>query len=239
MWNAASGKKTFTGPYALMLAYSLQEMVEKLEYCYEVDENDHCFGCKAFACLTLEQKVWTLHKVTFGLLDRKTPIVPLTAYLEAAVATIFDVLEDLVEIEIDMFRDAVNESDEEQNWCFDVRRAILTVHEKEGRNLPPFVEADEKPLTLKCENIKEWKMAIEYMVDEILWDADYDMDMFVDMPPKACAETKAILGIVDDYYSSIPNDPTPEEAGQLLKETNKLCQRVINREKNKLKKKRN
>jgi hypothetical protein len=56
---------------------------------------------------------------------------------------------------------------------------------------------------------------------------------------EADSEAKEIFGIADDYFSSIPDDPNPNEAMRLLNETNKLCQRVIKREKNKLKKKRN
>jgi hypothetical protein len=53
MWHTPNGKKMFTGPYSLALAYALSEMVERLEYCYDVDHDDYQFGYKAFANQTL------------------------------------------------------------------------------------------------------------------------------------------------------------------------------------------
>lgn len=76
MWHTPEGERTFS----LILAYALQAMFEQLDYCYEVDEGGYEFGCRAFAALTLEQKVWALHKIAFGLLDMKTPIAPLVVY---------------------------------------------------------------------------------------------------------------------------------------------------------------
>lgn len=232
MWHTPEGKRTFTGPYALVLAYGLKAMHEQLEYCYEVDEDDHEFGYRAFATLTLEQKVWALHKIAFGLLDKKTPIAPLVAYLEAGVATIFHELIGCVEVEIDFAK----EDGEAEDWHFNTRRAILTVHEKESRNDPPFVEDDEEPLRLECDDIEQWKMAVEYLEDEVLWDADYEMESTADMPPEHDAAFKQEMGIADSYYNAIPNDPHSPQAIKLLKEVEKLCDRVISREEKKLKK---
>jgi hypothetical protein len=232
MWNTPVKTKTFTGPYALVLAYGLKEMYERLKYCLECnDEDDHHFGYRAYAQLTLEQKVWTLHRIAFGLLDRKTPIIPLTDYLEAGVATLFREVEGCIEVEIDTFRDIKNDEDKDfRNWCFSTRRAILAVHEKEGRNKLPFVEESEDILRLECEDIEQWRVAVEHLECNVLWDSDYDMNEFADMNPDAEEVAKIKLGIADDYFSTIPNDPKLPEVEKLMKEIAKLCDRVIKRE---------
>lgn len=237
MWNAAEGEKTFTGPYGLAIAYGLNAMIDELEYCYAEDEDDHHFGYRAFADLTLEQKAWTLHKVAFGLLDRKTEIIPLSAFLEAAVATIFRQLEDLIAMEIDNARDSKLEPQEVQDWFYLVRRAISTVHEQEERNLPPFLEDDEEPLTPDCEDFEQWELAVECMESAILRDSDYEDDAFSDISPEYEKQTKTMFGISVEYYRAIPDDPKPEEAKRLLKEATQLCERVIRREEKKLNRK--
>lgn len=231
MWHAPGGEKTFSGPYALVLAYGIHSLTEHFEYCYDVDEDDHRIGYRAFAELTLEQKIWTLHQVAFGLLDKRTPVISLAAYFEAGVATIFHEVVGKVELEIDY----VKEDGKPLSWHFDTRRAILAVHDEAGRNEPPFLEADEERLRLECDEIAPWKTAVEFLENAVLWDADYDMETTVDMSPEEDATVKKRLGIAGEYYTAIPHDPKKPEALKLLKEAEKLCERVIKREKKKLK----
>ena len=229
MWHTSEPVETFAGALSLVLAYGLDDMLEHLYYCYEVDEDDHHFGHRAFANLTLEQKAWTVHKVAFGLLDRKTPIVPLTAYVEATVATIFRRMEDLVTIEIDRI---TVDKDESDLW-YAVRRAILAVHEEAGRNSPDFIGNDEL-LKLECVDIDKWKVAIECIEECILWDMDYDIHTIEDESPDRAAQKKRVFGIDNDYFSAIPDEPKTAAAKKLLQETQKLCDRVIKREEKKL-----
>jgi len=229
MWHTSEKVKTFAGAFSFLLAYGLDEMLELLENCYEFEDDDHRFGHRAFANLTLEQKVWTVHKVAFGLLDRKTPIVPLTAYTEATVATIFRRIEDLVTFEIDMETD----DDDESGLRYTVRRAILAVHEETGLDSPDIIDDDE-PLKADCADMDEWKFAIESIECTILWDMDYDIRTFEDGPPDLNAKKRQKFGIDDDYFSAIPDDPKPAEAKKLLRETRKLCDRVIKREEKKI-----
>jgi len=237
MWHTSENIETFTGSIALVIAYGVNEMLEILEDCYDslesgfdLNDDEHCFGHKAFARLTLEQKIWTLHKVAFGLLDQKIPVVRLTAYLEATVATIFRQVEDLVTIEIDVVR---VDNDKQDIW-YAVRRAILAVHEKEGWNSPDHI-SDDEPLKVDCEDIEEWKIAIGQIESSILWDMDYDLTP-IDKHPSLDAAWRSQFSIDDDYFTAIPKDPKPAEAGKLLRKTSKLCDRVIKREEKKLSK---
>ena len=226
MWRTSENVETYAGSLSLVLAYGLSDMIEQLNECYECGSDDHYFGHKAFARLTLEQKAWTLRMITFGLLDREIPAVPLTAFFDAAVAAIFRRLEELVAVEIGM---AETKGEAAPDWCYDVRRAILAVHEKDGMNSPDFLDGNE-PLKVDCVDMEQWQDAIAGIWEDILWDDDYAMLTIEDMPPKLATEARTKLGIDNDYFIAIPDDPQPTEAQRLLQEADALCTRVIERE---------
>jgi len=225
MWHTSENIETHTGSTSLVLAYGLRDMIEHLIECYECDDDDHHFGHRAFARLTLEQKAWTVHKVTFGLLDHETPAVPLTAFFDATVAAIFRRLEELVAEEIEMAKLKREIAPD----CYDVRRAILAVHEKDGMNSPDFLDGDE-PLAAACADMERWNDAIAFIEEDILWDDDYDMLTIEDMPPELATEIRTTLGIDDDYFTAIPADPKPAEALTLLCDARNLCAKIIERE---------
>lgn len=226
MWHVPGGARAFTGPASLMFAYGLSGLIELSNYCYEENDEDFQFGYQVFAELTLEQKVWTLHQITFGLLDEKTPIVPLTAFNEAAIASIFLELERMVDMEIDNARETDPSNTEKWQWCHAARKAILAVHEETGGNTPESLDGLE-PLTEDCEEIVRWRNALDPMYDLVLWDGDYRDYSFLDSRPEINAGMKQIFGIDNEYYSSIPDDPKPARAKKLLKEADQLCDRII------------
>ncbi|MDR0327776.1 MAG: hypothetical protein LBI05_05725 [Planctomycetaceae bacterium] len=231
MWRTSEPVKTFAGALSLVLAYGLSDMLEWMETSLDddADENDYLPEIERFANLTLEQKAWTVHLVTFGLLDRKTPTVPLTAYSEATVATIFRTVEDMVQSEISFIED------DPDCGCYYVRRAIWTVYEESGHNSPDYLVEDE-PLKVECSDMEQWKEAIYDIEFSILWDTDYDFTTFEDDPPELAALKRAHFTIDDNYFVAIPDDPHPAEAKRLIQEARKLCARVIKREEKKLQK---
>ncbi|MDR2117109.1 MAG: hypothetical protein LBP87_12085 [Planctomycetaceae bacterium] len=252
MWRASTGTTTFSGAYALMLARGIQELADRLQEVIDFEEEDDEFrvGHRAFDCLTFEQKIWTLHKVAHGLLDKKTPACELTAFLEATVACIFRALEDSVMIEID----TANELDESEE-CLDDnsydrffwRKTILNAYQSRMEedsasddNKNDEDEEDDEEIervTVECENEDEWNFVIECLENDILWDGDYDLEEFDDMAPDNASLLKQLFRIDDAYFSSIPEDPSRSAALDLLKATNKLCNKIIKREEKHLKEK--
>jgi hypothetical protein len=224
MWHAPEGKTTFSGPFALALAYCIWNMSDIDEL--EVYEHGHL----AFDRLTTDQKAWTIHQVAFGLLDAKTEIVPLMAYVEATVATIFRQMEEDINIEIQFTKD-----DHDEDY-YSFRRVVLAAYEQVGGNSPDLLIDNEEPLRVECDILSEWEAAVEILETNILWDSDYDLDIFDDMPPQKSGQLKDEFGILDDYFTSVPKDPKRSETLKLLKETQKLCDRVIKREEKKFKK---
>jgi hypothetical protein len=258
MWHTPFGTKTFSGTYALMLARGILELIDRIQETFDEEEDEFLVGHRAFDCLTLEQKIWTLHKVTYGLLDKKTPDCELSAFVEATVACIFRVLEDNVMTEIEIgLEDGVDDDSEENNddsydrhyW----RKTLFTPYDElikkdnsetadeanaEDKNAEDEGENDNEIFNVEVESEEEydWEMVIEFLESQVLWDADYDLDEFEDIAPDNTTLFKHLLNIQDTYFSSIPNDPARSEALALLKEIRKFCNGIVRREEKLLKK---
>jgi len=226
MWRTPNGDKIVTGPVGLLFAEGLRSMADEMRDSLEYGE-DYGIGIRAFDSLTTEQKIWSMHKVTFGLLDEHTPPCPLVAYLEATIAGIFVQIENGICFEIDMEND-----DDFQEYRFRWRQQVLAAFELTGMNALEHLEEDETPLVVESSDIDQWKDALGYLEGEVFWDDDYLYDEFNDYPPESHKEVLTKLTIADDYYSSIPSDPSTEEAKKLLKEFSDFCDEVIERESN-------
>jgi hypothetical protein len=123
MWHTSTDIETHTGPLAFILASSLHEMLQWLLDAHEMDENDDSLvGYPAFVSQTLEQKAWTLNKIAFSLLIEETPVFPLSAYSEAALDSVLQHAEGLLEMEIEISK---NEDNDDTNYYYLQRKALL------------------------------------------------------------------------------------------------------------------
>jgi len=64
----------------------------------------------------------------------------------------------------------------------------------------------------------DWDLLIECLEGRVLWDDDWDMVDHLDATPEVARRAKAKLGISDDYFVAIPDDPSDAEAERLLAE---------------------
>lgn len=227
MWRTPNGNKIITGPVGLLFAEGLRSIADEMRNCLEYGEDDYGIGVRAFDSLTTEQKIWSLHKVTFGLFDEHTPPCSLVAYLEATIAGIFEQIESCICLEIDM-----EDDNDFQEYKYHWRQLVLAAFELTEMNAPEHLEEDEIPLVVESTDIDHWKDSLSYLEGEVFWDDDYLYDDFNDYPPEVKKEVYTKLTIADDYYSSIPPDPSTEEAEKLLKEFSDFCDKVIERERN-------
>ena len=223
MWRTPHGDKIISGPVGLLFAEGLRSMADEMRMSGE----DYGIGVRAFDSLTTEQKIWSLHKVTFGLFDEHTPPCPLVAYLEATIAGIFVQIEDCVCFEIDH-----EDDDDFKDSKFHWRKLVLAAFELTGLNDSEHLEEDETPLVVESTDIDQWKDTLGYLEGEVFWDEDYLYDEFNDYSPEVRKNVLTKLTITDDYYSSIPPDPSTEEAEKLLKVFSDFCDEVIKRESN-------
>ena len=74
--------------------------------------------------------------------------------------------------------------------------------------------------------MEEWEICVEFLADQILWDRDFEEEVFLDHSPESSSELKRMSGIAEDYYVEVCPDPRPEEVPSLLAGLRELCRRV-------------
>src|SRR5947199_152248 len=64
------------------------------------------------------------------------------------------------------------------------------------------------------DDIEEWRIVLECIADQVLWDRDYEMGgEFLDEPPEESEEMHSQAGVHPEYFTAIPRDP--DEAGMI------------------------
>jgi hypothetical protein len=158
-------------------------------------DGDSDFGFEAFDNLQLTQKLATLYLAARGLLRPEQPAPKLTAFLEAAVATIYSLAKSQVRQEIDF----LSSEDEDTSW----RERILQAAREQAIS-------DELP-DARCADPSQWEWLIDSLADRVLWDEDYALTATLDAPPGKRDETYDTLGIAEDYYTEIAPDPPADQ----------------------------
>lgn len=160
-------------------------------------------GVAVFDRLTPGQKQAVLLEVGRALLQPQSPPPKITACLAGAVAAVYEALLGLIELEIDTRRTKL-------------RRQVLAVLDEmnywsavnDGRL--PDAEPFQCPRP-NCSDLPVWMDIVEDLRTTVLDDYDFDMEStFLDVAPEAAAELKRTMNIDPDYFTDIPEDPTPE-----------------------------
>jgi hypothetical protein len=172
-------------------------------------KHDWWTGVDLFDELQYPQKIALLWQVASALLQENTPALKLTGVNEAAVAAVYAHIRLLIDNEIEvrpnkpLFRKLVLD-------------CLRDEFAQEGLHLPGPRSAD----------LNKWGGLVDACADRILWDRDYeDGDRFLDTPPEQAALLKELLRIDDDYYTTVPQDPTPHQLKECLRRLMKLCGR--------------
>jgi hypothetical protein len=159
-------------------------------------DGDVGFGVVPFDQLQRNQKLVVLYASARGLLHPDEPTPKLTAFVESAVATVYEHAIAQVHQEIDDPELAI----ETRHW----RRLVLeAAREQIGQEELP----DDR-----CTDKDTWTILLECLAGCVLWDNDYESQESLDLPPDKSRQLRAILGMDDDYYTEIPQDPTDDQA---------------------------
>jgi hypothetical protein len=160
--------------------------------------------------LTRNQKIATYHAVARALLfeDESPPV--LTAVVEGAVASVYRHVRDMIGLELD---DAdvddvdfdFGELPEGPSWR---ERTVAAGREVGIEDLPDPYGQD----------FDDWDLLIGCLEDHLLWDEDWEMVDHLDASPEVARRIKDELGILDDYFVAVSNDPSDTEAERLLAE---------------------
>jgi hypothetical protein len=171
-----------------------------VHYVTMIRGEDDEFEVKAFDCLTYGQQLVGLLTVARAILDERVPPPPLTASIEACMATIFQTLSNEVVCEIDEDGD---EGREKRN----IRHAIRSVLIEMGDDEVPEVD---------CTDARTWQSCIEDLSEGFLFDLDYeDADDYTDLPPDVAREKYHRMQIDPDYFLHVLDEP-PESDWRVI-----------------------
>jgi hypothetical protein len=182
------------------------------------DEKPGTTGVKSFDRLIRPKRLALLAQVGKGLHDRREPCPDLTALNEAAVAAVFAQGRYLVTVEIDAQRSGFDTFSRHRTGR--PRQLVLAAARE--------VELDQwtrlpRP---RSTNLSEWYDVIQTMLFRILDDIDYlAADIFLDVSPSRSRSMKDVLGITEDYFSAIPDFPTPQMLETNRADLRRICGR--------------
>jgi hypothetical protein len=159
-------------------------------------DGDAEFGVVPFDQLQRNQKLVVLYASARGLLRPDEPTPRLTAYIESAVATVYEHAIAQVHQEIDDPALAT----ETRDW----RRLVLAAAREQ---IGPEELPDDR-----CTDKATWTMLVECLAGCVLWDNDYECQESLDLPPEQSRRLRLIMGMDDDYYADVPPDPTDDQA---------------------------
>ena len=209
MYNTPDGIRVLQGAERQLFVESLGMIVDMLTL------DEFSTDIQVLEDLTRNQTIATYHAAARALLAEDEPPPALTAVIEGAVASVYRHVRDMISLELDIadVDDTVNfdfgELPEGPSWR---DRAIAAGREAEIEDLPDPDSQD----------FDDWDLLIECLEGRVLWDDDWDMVDQLDATPEVARRAKAKLGISDDYFIAIPDDPTDAEAERLLTELRTL-----------------
>ena len=232
MWHTSRGDRTLRGQEAALIRATIDVMIDALMDHVDDDfEDSSAAGCESgiavYDAFSSAQQIGLLYDVAKHLLTDTPSTLALSAALEATVAAIFVEVRDQVAIEID-FRSGAPSSDGEPTWREMVLAAyrsvfadgVATIGKRTRREQPAEEEnRTELPDDL-CDDIHIWEQLVDGLTDAILWDRDFEMsDSFLDVDPGVSHHRRQLLGIDEDYFTSVAPDPRPHEVRGLVSRT--------------------
>ena len=205
MYNTPDGIRVLQGAERRLFVESLGMLVDMLTL------DSFSTEIQVLEDLTRNQRIVTYHAAARALLAEDEPPPALTAVIEGAVASVYRQVRDMISLELDVadVDDAVEfdfgELPEGPSWR---ERTIGAGREVGIEDLPNPDDQD----------FDDWDLLIECLEGRVLWDDDWDMVDHLDATPEVARRVKAKLGISDDYFVAIPDDPSDAEAERLLAE---------------------
>ena len=198
MWWTPEGERVLQGAEASLFKEALGVLTD-----YVRDDSDGTlwqFGIEPFDKLRQGQKLTLMAQAGAALLHSSTPAPKLTAGLEATVAAVYELVRELVEMEIG----EPELEDGPPGW----RELVLEACEERQIDDLPVVASDDPD---------EWDVLVACLAGCILWDDDWRLSAApVDAEADVSRATRKSLGTADDYYAASNPDAGDEEAAAAL-----------------------
>lgn len=202
MWRTQTGDRVLTGAEARLIRTALAVLVDQIEMEIEGISELSDFEVPIFDRLQSRQKLALLADVGHHLLCSTGPPPQLTATNESAVAVLYKVIEEWVEMEIDN-EEEIREMPGEDPFAW--RRNLRDAYRE-------CIPDDPETPAETSRDVAEWGILIECLETRVLWDADYlDEDVYADQAPETGKILKDELGVADDYFTAVAPDPTDRD----------------------------
>lgn len=248
MWPTSDGNRTLRGAEAILLASTIDVMIDQLSDYIDCDDEAHpqvnaaiCqTGISVFDSLTISQRIAVLHHAALQLLtDAPFPHDCLSAIDDATIAAIYAEVRDQIEIEIDFYRYDFLDVDRDANstgadrgelvtsaadvqWRRLIHNACLEVLDEDGSWCDVVTNAE-----LARVELSEWEVWVDCLASAILWDRDFEFaETFLDADPEAARQRRKTLGITDDYFVMPAPDPSADKIDQLVSKTRDLVRSI-------------
>lgn len=203
MWHSSRGERTLTGNEAKLVREAVLTMVDELQVVPQLQPI--LLGTFLWDSMTAHQQLAMLDQVSLYLLKPTEVTMELTAAAEATVAAIYKYALTRIEIEVDVTRLGTPESD----W----REMLLNAIEERFPESNQVSQAD-----LWNDELSFWNEMIEKLVDEVLWDRDFEMEaLFLDISSDQADSMKQYMGINTDYYRVAADEVHPGEINKVIK----------------------
>jgi len=247
MWPTSDGDRTLRGPEAILLANTIDVMIDQLSDYIEYEDDTHqeiyaavCqTGISVFDSLTISQRIAVLHHAALQLLtDAPFPNDSLSAIDDATIAAIYAEVRDQIEIEIDFYQsDYLNPPIDHKSPTEDRREIDPSAADVQWRRLVHSACLDVldegswsdvvTDSQLAHVELNEWEVWVDCLASAILWDRDFEFaDTFMDADPEAARQRRKTLGICDDYFVMPAPDPGVDQIEQLVDQTRDLVRSV-------------
>lgn len=206
MWQTPDGERILKGAEAKVFAETLLDLLkiaglnQPCDYHLDID----CFDN-----LTYSQKISVMEIIGKGLLIKDEPSMNPTGILEGAIAAIFEHLNNLIAMEID-------EPEPATNW----REIVVDALEETGaENIPAAT----------CNDLEEWIIEVESLVENIIWDVDYYKHyLLINEPFDNLKYPRYIAELSDNYCPAIADELIKEEIEAKVAGLIKLCLLITN-----------
>ena len=214
MWETAIGVRVLSGAEATLIKEVMEYIHEQIRTAIDMDEN-YTSNVAVFDTLQPTQQLMMLLTVCKALLDVGVEPPELTAVRESTIYVLFQETKSLIDVEIessDLFEDS-------QRFrslviaAYEQSRSETELEEdREYETIPSLTETD----------MEEWDMFVEALADSILSGRDFEIDDISDLPPDRAKELRSMLGINDNYFSTVAQDVPPEQIQQIHEQLQQL-----------------
>jgi len=248
MWPTSDGNRTLRGAEAILLANTIDVMIDQLSDYIDLDDETQpsvnaavCqTGISVFDSLAITQRIAVLHHAALQLFtDAPFPHDCLSAIDDATIAAIYAEVRDQVEIEIDFYRydlpnpgtnshsarsdrGKLEPTSADVQWRRLVHNACLEVLDNDGSWCDVVTDVQ-----LARVDLSEWEVWVDCLASAILWDRDFEFaETFLDADPESARQRRKTLGITDDYFVMPAPDPSSDQIDRLIATTRELVRSI-------------